>query len=182
MNIILYDKLNYNIGIDIGDNITNRLINNRMTLIIPELDEEYNINLVMGDNLLAIDNILLHNIKIKTSIKVIFLEIIVFRYYMIIVIRNKINVILYIDSVSFSYNTIPYIDRNIDVNNIKLKFEILENIKLIRKKIKLRHIILNEDDNIILEEKLNKIINNIEIIPNQKLLDIKQNLNNMFFI
>ena len=67
MNIILYDKLNYNIGIDIGDNITNRLINNRMTLIIPELDEEYNINLVMGDNLLAIDNILLHNIKIKTS-------------------------------------------------------------------------------------------------------------------
>ena len=182
MNIILYNKLNYNIGIDIGDNITNKLIKNNMTLIIPELDEEYNINLVMGDNILATDNILLHNIKIKTSIKVIYLEIIVFRYYMIIVIRNKINVILYIDSVSFSYNIIPYIDRNIDIDNIKLKYEILENIKLIRKKINLRHIILTEDDIIILEEKLNKIINNIDIIPNQKLLDIKQNLNNMFFI
>ena len=182
MNIILYNKLNYNIGIDIGDNITNKLIKNNMTLIIPELDEEYNINLVMGDNILATDNILLHNIKIKTSIKVIYLEIIVFRYYMIIVIRNKINIILYIDCVSFSYNMIPYIDRNIDIDNIKLKYEILENIKLIRKKINLRHIILNEDDNIILEEKLNKIINNIDIIPNQKLLDIKQNLNNMFFI
>ena len=101
---------------------------------------------------------------------------------MIIVIRNKINVILYIDCVSFSYNMIPYIDRNIDIDNIKLKYEILENIKLIRKKINLRHIILTEDDIIILEEKLNKIINNIDIIPNQKLLDIKQNLNNMFFI
>lgn len=182
MSIILYNKLNYNIGINIGDNITTILIKNSISLIIPELDEEYNIDLVIGNNILATDNILLHNIKIKTNNKVIFLEIIVFQYYMIIIIKNKINVILYLNTFSYSYNMVPHIERKIDIDNIKLKFEILETIKLIRKKISLKYIILNEDDNTILEEKLNKIIHNIDILPNQKLLDIKQNLNNKFFI
>ena len=96
MSIIL--RYTYNIGINIGDNITNILTNNTISLIIPELDEEYNIDLVMGNNILASDNVLLHNIKLKTNMKVIFLEVIVFQYYMIIImiLQRYVIVVIYL--------------------------------------------------------------------------------------
>jgi hypothetical protein len=185
MSIIL--SVNYNIGINIGDNITNYLTKSTntiysMSLIIPELDEEYNIDLVMGNNILASDNILLHNIKLKTNMKVIFLEVIVYQYYMVIIIKNKLNTILYLDTFSYSLLYIPYIERTIDIDNMKLKFDIMETIILIRKKIKLNYIVLDDETNSILEDKLNNIIRNIDNIPNQKMLDIKQNLKMKFFV
>jgi hypothetical protein len=189
MNIIPIKKSMYNIGINAGDNITNIILNkndiiptqNKISFIIPELEEEYNILLVMGDNILASDNIILDNIHIKTNEKVIYIHFLFNISYIFLKIETKgkviyTNVILYYD------NNIDYIIKDVDIELLKNQFEIIQLIKLIRKKITRNHIILSNEEYYILDEKLLKITNNLCTISNQKLLDIKNTLKNKFFL
>jgi len=190
MEIINSNLLKYNLGLDAGDNLTNILFVKNTTIpnskeisfIIPELDEEYNINIVMGDNILANDNINLDTINLKNlEIKKIFLVINIFNYGINIIISSKTKLI-YTNIINYYNNNINYYDKVIDINFYKLKFDILQIIKIIRKKIKLELLIFDEETKIILEDKLNKIINNIDTLPTQKMLDIKNSLKIKFFI
>ncbi len=190
MEIISANLLKYNIGLDAGDNLTNVLFEKNITIpnkkeisfIIPELDEEYNINIIMGDNILASDNILLEKINLKNlEIKKIFLVINIYNYGIIINISSKTKTI-YENIINYYDNNINYYEKLIDINFYKLRFDILQIIKIIRKKIKLGLLIFDEESKILLEDKLNKIINNIDNLPKPKLLDIKNNLKIKFFI
>jgi hypothetical protein len=96
MSIILSYLLKYNIGLDVGNNITNVLFEKntlipnykKISFVVPELDEEYNINILMGDNILGSDNIILETINLKNIDKVIYLELFLYNYYIVI---NHIN-------------------------------------------------------------------------------------------
>jgi hypothetical protein len=191
MEIILSNLLKYNLGLDIGDNLTNILFEkntiipnkNNITFIIPELDEDYKINIIIGDNILASDNIILDTIYLKNlDIKKIFLEIILSLHGIIITISTKNQYIIYQNIINYNTNNIIYYDKVIDINFYKLRFDILQTIKIIRKKIKLGLLIFDEETNILLEDKLNKIITNLDTLPSQKMLDIKNNLKVKFFI
>ncbi len=195
MEIISSNLLKYNIGLDVGNNLTNIIFNkntiipnyNKISFIIPELDEDYNINIIMGDNILASDNILLETIKliIKERIeKVIHLELFLEYYGIIIKIDTKIktiyqNIINYYNN---DNNILIYKNIEIDTVFYNLRFDILQTIKIIRKKICLKLILLDDESKEILEDKLSKIVSNIDNLSNQKMLDIKNNLKMKFFI
>ena len=72
----------------------------------------------------------------------------------------------------------------IDINYYKLKFEINQIIKIIRKKINMNYIILNDEEKNILNNKFINLLNNIynNNITTQKMLDIKNTLKTKFFI
>ncbi len=191
MELININKLKYNIGIDAGDNIVNVLFNENncipcsknITFIIPETDEEYIIKIVIGNNILSEDNIILDNIIIKSEDdnKKIFINIKI-DYYLYIDISSKINSI-YKNIINFNYNNIPvYINKNIDSDNYKYKFNLLQIIKIIRKKIRLNYILLDDETKIVLDEKFNTINNKIDSYNNQKLLEIINTLKNSFCI
>ena len=192
MELISSSFLKYNIGLDVGNNLTNVIFNkntiipnhNKISFIIPELDEEYNINIIMGDNILASDNILLETIKLiikEKSDKVIHLELFLELYGIVIKINTKIKTIY--QNVTYYYNNeIIYKDIEIDTVFYNLRFDILQAIKIIRKKISLKLILLDDESKEILEDKLNKIVINIDCLTNQKMLDIKNNLKMRFFI
>ena len=192
MEIISSYLLKYNIGLDAGDNLINVLFNKntiipnnkQISFIIPELDEEYNINVVIGDNILGSDNFLLETINLKNlEIKKIFMNIELTFYGIIMTIKNKAHKILYNNLINYNNNiTIIYYDKIIDTNFYKLKFDIIQTIKIIRKKIKLGLLIFDIDTNNVLENKLNNIIINIDNLPTQKMLDIKNSLKLKFFI
>ncbi len=98
MKLININKLNCNIGIDAGDNIMNVLFNQNdyipsyknITFTIPDIDEEYNIKIVLGNNILTEDNIILDNIIIKPNdtCKKIFINMKI-DYYLYIDISTK---------------------------------------------------------------------------------------------
>lgn len=189
MSIIPVCLLKYNIGLDVGNNITNVLFEkntlipnyNKISFVVPELDEEYNINILMGDNILGSDNIILETINLKNIQKVIHLELFLYNYYIIININTKAKNI-YNNLIKYYYNNINYFDKTIDINRYNLKFDITQTIRLIRKKINLGLLIFDDETKIILEEKLTKIIDNIDTMNSQKMLDIKNNLKMKFFI
>jgi hypothetical protein len=199
-HLILSSKLLYNIGIDAGDNITNILFNkniiipssNSISFILPELDEEYIIKLIIGDYILAEHNTILDIINIKSDEKKIFIDIKLDNYYIIININTKIksiykNIIKYnnININTNINNNINILDEGyIDINYYKLKFEINQIIKIIRKKINMNYIILNDEEKNILNNKFINLLNNIDInnITTQKMLDIKNTLKTKFFI
>lgn len=189
MEIIKSKLLKNNIGLDVGSNITNILfekytvipVNKKISFIVPELDEEYNINLIMGDNILASDNVILETINLKNIEKVLYLELFLYNYYIILIINTKSKCI-YNNAIKYYNNNINYFNKTIDVNHYNLKFEINQIIRLIRKKINLGLLIFDIETKIILEEKLNKIIETINNISCQKMLDIKNNLKIKFFI
>lgn len=191
--LIESNKLKYNISIDAGDNLSNILLNkntilptiNNISFIIPEIDEDYIIKIIFGDNELSLDNIILDIIPIKIETKKIFLEIKINLYYIFITINTKTNTI-YKNILLFNqdnYN-IDYLNKIIDINYYKLQFEINQIIKIIRKKIKLNYIILDEIDKQLLEDKFNNIIDKVnnKKVSNQKILDVKNNLKQQFFI
>ena len=186
-------KLKYNISIDAGDNLSNILLDKdtilpsqkKMSFVLPEIDEEYIIKIIIGDNELAEDNIILDTIPIKIETKKIFLEIKIDFYYIYIILNTKTSTI-YKNILLFNqdnYN-IEYLNKIIDINYYKLKFEIEQIIKIIRKKIRLNYITLDEYNKQILEDKFNNIINKInnKLVSNQKILDVKNNLKQQFFI
>lgn len=190
-NIIPLIKLSHNIGIDAGDNIMNVLLAQHhilpatrvISFILPELDEEYYIGIVMGNNTLSSDNVLLEKIHIKCNDKVLFIKIIFDMYFLILDIDSKIgpiyrNILVY--AMDCSTVIVP-IDSNM-LYMCKLKFDIIQAIKIIRKKIKLGHIALSQEASELLNNKLTKICNDIDMHPSQKLLDIKNNLKTKFFI
>jgi D-ribose pyranose/furanose isomerase RbsD len=193
MELILYDKYKYNIGIDVGDNLTNILYekdtllpcNKKISFIIPELDEEYIISIVVGNNILTEDNNIIHQIKLyNLNNKTIHINFIFDKYYIFINIESKIS-ILYSVVLNYIDCTIPFFNKIIDISYYKNKFEIKQIIKIIRKKINLNHIILDEESKIILESKLTKILDNIDVIDNinnQKMIEIKTTLKHKFFI
>ena len=198
-HIIPSYKLNYNVGIDAGDNITNVLIekdsiipcNKEIKFTVPDIEEEYNIKILMGPNILSCDNILLDNIIIKNNIdteKKLFIELNIHISYINIIIKTKgrdiyNNIIKYTDinSSSILYNITNNL---IDVPYYKLTFELNNLIKTIRKKIKMNHIILDEEEIEMLEEKFNNLLIklNDKLLTYQKILDIKNNLKLNFFI
>jgi hypothetical protein len=191
MEIILSKILKYNIGLDAGDNLTNILFekntiipnNKSISFIIPELDEDYKIDIIMGDNILATDNIVLERIELNNlEFKKIFFDIKLSLYGIIITISNKAHNIIYQNILNYYDNNIIYYDKIIDTAFYKLKFDILQTIKIIKKKIKLGLLIFDEETQILLEDKLNKIINSIDTLHKQKMLDIKNNLKIKFFI
>lgn len=191
MEIIKSTILKYNIGLNSGDDLTNILFekntiipnNISISFIIPEIDEEYNIDIVMGDNILASDNILLERINLKQlQVKKIYLNVVLTLYGIIITISDKSQYIIYNNMIKYYDNNIIYYDKIIDTSFYKLKFDILQTIKIIKKKIKLGLLIFDEETNNILEDKLNKIIINLDSMHKQKMLDIKNSLKIKFFI
>jgi len=190
MELIVSNILKYNIGIDVGNNLTNVIFNkgiiipnyNKVSFIIPELDETYNINIIMGDNILASDNVLLEIIKLA-NIKVIHIELYLELFGIIIKINTKTKTI-YHNIINYYNNIIIYKNKEIDITFYNLKFDILQIIKIIRKKISIGVLILDDESKEILNNKLNNIIANIEnqTMTNQKLLDIKNTLKMRFFI
>lgn len=192
MEIISSNLLKYNIGLDVGNNLTNVIFEknniipnyNKISFIIPELDEEYNINIIMGDNILASDNIILETIKLfinEKADKVIHLELFLEYYGIIIKINTKVKTI-YEKLINYYNNDIIYKNKEIDTVFYNLRFDILQAIKTIRKKINLGVLILDDESKEILQDKLNKIVSNIDNLTNQKMLDIKNYLKIRFFI
>ena len=193
MELIPIKLLNYNIGIDVGNNLSNIIFNknsiipnyNKISFVIPELDETYNINVIMGDNILTSDNIILETIKLSDVKKVIHIELFLEYFGIIIKINTKANTI-YNNIINYYNNEIIYKNKEIDTVFYNLRFDILQAIRIIRKKINLGVLILDDESKNILEDKLNKIVNNINnmqsITSNQKLLDIKNSLKMRFFI
>uniref|UniRef100_A0A6C0HVU2 Uncharacterized protein n=1 Tax=viral metagenome TaxID=1070528 RepID=A0A6C0HVU2_9ZZZZ len=191
MELINSYLLKYNLGLDAGDNLTNILFENNtiipcdknISFIIPELDEEYKIDIIMGNNILASDNIILDRIQLNNlEVKKIFFYIKLSIHGIIITISTKAQTIIYKNFIKYYDNNINYYIKTIDTNFYKLRFDIIQTIKIIRKKIKLGLLIFDEETNNILEDKLNKIINSIDTLPTQKMLDIKNNLKIKFFI
>ena len=190
MELIVSNILKYNIGIDIGNNLTNVIFNkgiiipnyNKVSFIIPELDETYNITIIMGDNILATDNILLEIIKLS-NVKVIHIELYLEIFGIIIKINTKTKTI-YHNIINYYNNIIIYKNKEIDTTFYNLKFDILQTIKIIRKKISSGVLILDDESKEILNNKLNNIILNIDnqSMTNQKMLDVKNTLKMRFFI
>ncbi len=189
MDIISSKLLKYNIGIDVGNNLTNVIFNkdtiipnyNKISFIIPELDETYNINIIMGDNILASDNIILETIKLSDIIKVIHIELFLEYFGIIIKINTKAKTV-YNNAINYYNNDIIYKNIEIDTVFYNLKFDILQAIRIIRKKINLGVLNLDDESKIILEDKLNKIVSNIDNLSRQKMLEIKNSLKMKFFI
>ena len=194
MELININKLKYNIGIDAGDNVVNVLFNKdetslisnkyfNMTFSIPEIDEEYNIKIVIGNNILTEDNIVLDNINIKSedNNRKIFINIKI-DYYLYIDITTKINSI-YKNIINIDIDReIIYFNKDINIDNYKYKFNLLQIIKIIRKKIRLNYILLDDESKNVLDEKFNNIYNKLDSYNNQKLLEIINTLKNNFFI
>ena len=191
MELININKLKYNIGIDAGDNIVNVLFNKddnypcnkNITFSIPEIDEEYYIKIVIGNNILTDDNIVLDNITIKSedNNRKIFINIKI-DYYFYIDITTKSNTI-YKNIINIDINReIVYFNKDINIDNYKYKFNLLQIIKIIRKKIRLNYILLDDESKNVLDEKFNNIYNKIDSYNNQKLLEIINTLKNNFFI
>ena len=188
MDLINSNKLEYNIGIDAGDNITNILFNyntilpnnKNISFIIPEIDEEYIIKILIGNNILAEDNRVLDIITIHTDNKKIFIDMYV-NFYLFIHIETK-NKTIYKNIININNYNIDYINKEIDINNYKIKFELCQVVNIIRKKIKMNYIILDDEEKIHIENKLNLLMNNINTFTNQKMLDIKTLLKTNFFI
>lgn len=189
-DIIQTYKLKYNIGLDVGNNITNILFtcgeiipcSKNISFIIPEIDEDYNISLIMGNNILASDNILLQNINIKQSnIKVIYLHIIINLSHIIINVNSKSNHINTIICSLININ-IPTLIKDIDIDKYTLQFDLRQMINIINKKINNKTLVFDIDEENILRNKLENLQLNIHTLTNQKMLEIKNTLAIKFHI
>jgi len=195
MNIIKPHTLNYNISVDAGDSISNILFMKttiipatmKMSFVIPEADMDYNISIVMGDNILSSDNILLHKTTISMetinnkNIKVLYMTVILLPYYIVLSIDMK-NADFY--KAVFPYyndNIITHI-KDIDITMYSLQFELKQIIMIINKKINKGVLMLDIDTENILKEKLIRLENNLINTTNAKMLEIKNNLKTKFFI
>lgn len=195
MDIITPHMLNYNISVDGGDHISNILFMKntiipatmKMSFVIPEADMDYNIRIVMGDNILSSDNILLHSTTVnmeiinKLNIKVLYMTINLLQSYIILSIDMK-NSQLY--RASFPYhrdNIITHI-KDIDITMYRLQFELKQIIMIINKKLKKGSLMLDFDTEVILKDKLMRLESNLSNMTNAKMLEIKNNLKTKFFI
>ena len=195
MNIIKPHTLNYNISVDGGDHISNILFMKntiipatmKMSFVIPEADMDYNINIVMGDNILSSDNILLHKtiIDMETinnkNIKVLYMTVILLSSHIVLSIDMK-NAELYKAVFPYyNYNIITHI-KDIDITMYRLQFELKQIIMIINRKIKKGLLMLDIDTENILKDKLIRLEGNLINTTNAKMLEIKNNLKIKFFI
>jgi hypothetical protein len=195
MNIIKPYILNYNISVDGGDHISNILFMKntiipatmKMSFVIPEADMDYNIRIVMGDNILSSDNILLHSTTVnmqiinKLNIKVLYMTINLLPSYIILSIDMKKSQLY---RASFPYhrgNIITHI-KDIDITMYRLQFELKQIIMIINKKLKKGSLMLDFDTEVILKDKLMRLESNLSNMTNAKMLEIKNNLKTKFFI
>jgi hypothetical protein len=77
---------------------------------------------------------------------------------------------------------IPLNNSSIDIDNYKLKFELIQCTELIKNKITNKQLKLDDVTIKAIYEKIDKINSEINTLSNQKLLDIKNNLTNKFFL
>lgn len=193
MSIITINHLKYNYGIDIGDGLMCNIINkniipysNNIKIIIPELNDCYNINIFIGDNILTSDNIKIYSMKINSDEKVIYIEFVIntMFYYsnlILIIVYSKTKILLK-KIIHVPNIVVNYIEKTIDTYNIRLKYEVLECINTIKQRIQDGIIKISVESLDILNQKIEKISNMINELPNQKLLEINNNLKNKFFI
>ena len=191
MEIIKSKYLEYNIGIDIGDQLIINLLDrytilpssNTIIFSIPILNIEYTFNLYIGNSILSKNCIFIEPIKIKSPEYTIYIETSIFNTCIYIIkISTKTTLLLYRVYILLNKVNLIEINENIDINNYKLKFQLTETINIIKNKIKNLHILLPTEDISLLNCKFKEIINKIDILTNQKLLDIKNNLSNKFFL
>jgi len=191
--LVKSNYLNNNIGIDIGNGLTTPILNcgiipisNTIEMVIPSIMDKYNIGIYIGNNILSSDNILIYKYDIISPMKVIYIKFMIndFLYYnnMVHLIISTKTIILLNDNIIFDNIIIPYMYREIDANNYKLKFELKECIEMIYIKIKNNEITLPCDILVQFNNKIKQINEMMSILPNQKLLDIKNNLMIKFFL
>jgi hypothetical protein len=196
MNIIHSYLLKNIIGFDIGNGLTTPILNNTIPcsntiqFIMPEINTSHSIKIYVGNNILSKDNILLTTIDIISPEKVIYIQfsisyLLYFSNMILVIISTKTKIlnILFIPILE-KYLTIEhnYIDSIIDIDNYKLKFELLTLIDLLKNKIIKKEIILSIETTKFLYEKMDKITTMIDELSNQKILDIKNNLKAKFFL
>ena len=195
MNIINKYILNYNISVDGGDHISNILFMKntilpttiKMSFIIPEADMDYNIKIVMGNNILSEDNIILHcvNINMKIindmNIKVLYMTVSLLPFHIILSIDMK-NSEFHKAIFPYYKNNIVTQIKDIDITMYRLQFELKQIIMIINKKIKNGLLMLDCDTESILKDKLMRLENNLSNMTNAKMLEIKNSLKTKFFI
>ena len=195
MNIIIPPVLNYNISVDGGDCISNILFMKntilpttmKMSFVIPEADMDYNICIVMGDNILSSDNILLHcvtiNMKVINSmnIKVLYMTVSLLQSYIMLSIDIK-NAEFYKAIFPYYKDNIVTQIKDIDINMYRLQFELKQIIMIINKKIKTGLLMLDHDTETTLKDKLMRLESNLSNMTNAKMLEIKNSLKTKFFI
>ena len=195
MNILKTNYNNNTIGIDIGNGLMCPILtpnyipcSNQIQFIIPEINNYYIVSLYTGNNILSVDNILLNNINIISSEKVININILIndYLYYtnkILITISTKktvLNTILI--NIPYFTKKLAILDKIIDIDNYKLQFELIQCTELIKNKIINKQIKLDENTINTIYKKIDKINSMINILSNQKLLDIKTNLTIKFFL
>ena len=195
MNIIKPYTLNYNISVDGGDCISNILVMKntilpttvKMSFVIPEADMDYNIQIVMGDNILTADNIILHTVNINqdiintNNIKVLYMNVDLTPFYIILSIDMK-NCEFYRASFPYYNNNIITHIKDIDITMYRLQFELKQIIMIIYKKINKGALMLDYETEIALKDKLVRLENNLNNMTNAKMLEIKNSLKTKFFI
>jgi hypothetical protein len=197
MDIIHCNLLKNIIGFDIGNGLTTPILRNNVIpcsniiqFIMPEINIFHSIKIYVGNNILSKDNILLTTINITSPEKVIYIQfsisyLLYFTNMILVIISTKTKIlnILFIPILE-QYLKIEqkYIDSIVDIDNYKLKFELLTLIDLLKNKIIKKEIILSIETTNILYEKMDKISTMINELSNQKILDIKNNLKTKFFL
>ena len=195
MNIINTNYNNNIIGFDIGNGLMFPILtpnyipcSNQIQFIIPELNNYYKIKLYIGNNILSDDNIYLDTINIISSEKIIYIEFLIndCLYYnkkIFITISTKtIQLNSYLIDIPHLMNKLSIIDKVIDINNYKLKFELIQCTELIKNKIINKQIKIDDNTIDTIYQKIDKINSMINTLSNQKLLDIKNNLTTKFFL
>jgi len=196
MNIINVYSLKNIISFDIGNGIASPILNNTIPcsniiqFIIPEINNVCSIKIYIGNNILSKDNIYLTTIDVISPEKVVYIEFIIsyllyFSNTILVIISTKTKVLntLFIPILEkYLTSQLPTCVDSIDIDNYKLKFELLTLIDLLKNKIIKKEIILSIETLESLYEKIDKINTLIDTLPNQKLLDIKNNLKTKFFL
>ena len=188
-----------NIGIDIGDGLTNTVLKsspcpciNTIPFVISNILEKYKISIYSGNNILSSDNLYIATINISSNEKIIYIK---FTINNLLYYNNLLLVEIYTKTkllniycfpiklnIKSNINNLNINNLNINKYNYKLKFELRQCIDMINNKIKNKDIILSDDNKIILQSKIIHIIDNINNMNNQKLLEIKTNLKKKFFL
>lgn len=196
MSLIESLYIRNNIGIDIGDGLTIPILLNRsiptintIMFSISEVNTSYLFKIYIGNNTLSQDNVFLTNINIISPEKTIYIEFSInnLLYYnntLLVIISTKKDILnRYIINTNVYLNiSIDAINRVVDIDNYKLKFELINCVELIKLKITKKEIILDDSTHNIFIRKIENLYTIIGTLSNQKLLDIKTNLKNKFFL
>jgi len=188
---LVHNPLNYTIGIDIGDYTVIPILikdstipcNNKVQF--NPLTTSYRVYL--GNSPLSRDNYLLFEFTINLINIPLFIEMRLMQFNLLIIdISNKIKLLyrytvpINIHGAQYNYKTHIY-DQAI-IANYRYKYEVINSIDIIKKRIECNIIQLNSESIKSLTIKFNKILESIDSISNQKLLEIKHIFKTQFFV